>query len=392
MYRYAYDIIFISILFLLKFIGVKVMKKFPMFFLMFLAMIAGFVFMLFMDAVVKLDEMSTGEDIFYFCLAAVFLYIAIMFHIIIHEAGHLVFGLLSGYKFSSFRVGSFMLKKEDGKLKLKRFSLAGTGGQCLMVPPELVNGKMPYFWYNIGGALSNIIFAIVSAMMIVITKDIKGWALFFFMMTLIGVFLGLMNGVPLNMGELDNDGMNIISLSKDPIAIKAMWIQLKMNDYTSNDVSIKDIPDDFFELPENANMKNVLISSVEVFKCNKLMAEGKFEEADNSIKTLLTGDANVAGIYRSLLKLDRAYIEMINENRKDVVDGFVGKTEKDIMIAMKNFPSVIRFCYTYALLVEKDSDKAKEYREQMQNIKKHYPNKIDIEDETELMDIALNKF
>ena len=43
--------------------------------------------------------------------------------IIIHELGHLIFGLLSGYKFSSFRIGNIMLVKTGGKLKFKKLTI-----------------------------------------------------------------------------------------------------------------------------------------------------------------------------------------------------------------------------------------------------------------------------
>ena len=43
--------------------------------------------------------------------------IGYMVQIIIHEAGHLIFGLLTGYTFVSFRIGSLTIIKEDGKLK-----------------------------------------------------------------------------------------------------------------------------------------------------------------------------------------------------------------------------------------------------------------------------------
>ena len=81
--------------------------------------------------------------------------------VVVHEAGHLVFGLLTGYQFSSFRIGSFMWVKLEGKLKLKRYSLAGTGGQCLMAPPEMVDGKVPYVLYNLGGCLANLIVSVI---------------------------------------------------------------------------------------------------------------------------------------------------------------------------------------------------------------------------------------
>ena len=56
--------------------------------------------------------------------------------IILHEVGHYLFGKLSGYQFVSFRVGNYTWIRENGKLTLKKFKIPGTGGQCLMMPPQ----------------------------------------------------------------------------------------------------------------------------------------------------------------------------------------------------------------------------------------------------------------
>ena len=77
--------------------------------------------------------------------------------LIIHELGHLIFGLLSGYKFSSFRIGNLMLLKTGGKLKIKKLKIAGTAGQCLMSPPDMKDNKMPVIAYNLGGAILNLL-------------------------------------------------------------------------------------------------------------------------------------------------------------------------------------------------------------------------------------------
>ena len=87
------------------------------------------------------------------------IYVASYLQVIIHESGHLVFGLMSGYRFGSFRIASFIWVKDQGKIKFKRMKIAGTGGQCLMSPPEMVDGKFPVVLYNFGGALMNLIFA-----------------------------------------------------------------------------------------------------------------------------------------------------------------------------------------------------------------------------------------
>ena len=90
------------------------------------------------------------------CGSLLLLYVAMFLQLVIHEAGHLVFGQLSGYRFSSFRIGSFMLLSQNGKFSVKRLSLAGTAGQCLMSPPEMSNGTFPVVLYNLGGCIMNL--------------------------------------------------------------------------------------------------------------------------------------------------------------------------------------------------------------------------------------------
>lgn len=74
------------------------------------------------------DNLPAGEILFH--LVAVFLgvYIAIFLQIIIHETGHLIAGLLTGYTFSSFRFGNLMFVKDNGTIRFRKLSLAGTGG------------------------------------------------------------------------------------------------------------------------------------------------------------------------------------------------------------------------------------------------------------------------
>ena len=90
------------------------------------------------------------------------LYIAFFLQIILHEGGHLVFGLLTGYQFVSFNVCGFIWQKgPDGKLHAGRMQLAGAGGQCLMAPPEYNGGDFPFALYNLGGVRTNLLTAAI---------------------------------------------------------------------------------------------------------------------------------------------------------------------------------------------------------------------------------------
>jgi len=82
------------------------------------------------------------------------------------------------------------------------------------------------------------------------------------------------------------------------------------------------------------------------------------------------------------------FIEMTGENRKEIVDLMLTKEQKTFMKQMKNFPSVLRTEYVYALLCENDTAKAEKIRKQFENIAKTYPYPNDIQAERELMEIA----
>ncbi|MDR3269990.1 MAG: M50 family metallopeptidase, partial [Peptococcaceae bacterium] len=73
------------------------------------------------------------------CILLVYFGIAVVVQLIVHEAGHRVCGLLTGYRFLSFRVFRWMIVKRDDTLQLKEFSLKGTMGQCLLVPPDRID-------------------------------------------------------------------------------------------------------------------------------------------------------------------------------------------------------------------------------------------------------------
>ena len=84
------------------------------------------------------DESAKWKDIVFLVISSmVGVFIGWFLQLIIHEAGPLVCGLISGYKFVSFRVLSYTLLKEEGKFKVKKFSLSGTEGQCLLSPPDI---------------------------------------------------------------------------------------------------------------------------------------------------------------------------------------------------------------------------------------------------------------
>lgn len=340
-----------------------------------------------MDTISTPDQ-TMGESLVLFAGMILVLYALLVLQIVVHEGGHLVFGLLSGYRFLSFRVGSFMWIKLEGKLRFKRLSLAGTGGQCLMDPPDMVDGKLPVVLYNLGGSILNLISALLCAGLFVLTQDLAFWPIVFLMAALIGVIYALINGIPLRMGAVDNDGHNALALGKDPAALRSFWVQMKMAALQAQGVRLKDMPEEWFELPEEEGMKNSLVAVLAVFRCNRLMEDHKFQAAREEMTKLVSGENALMGIYQNLLTCDRIYCECLFENRPDRLERMLTKGQKKFMKNMKKFPSVLRTQYAYALLGEGDRAKAEKIRKEFEKVGKSYPYPIEWEGERELMDLA----
>ena len=315
-------------------------------------------------------------------------YAALFFHIIVHEAGHLVFGLLTGYRFSSFRIASLLLLKENGKWKWKRLSIVGTGGQCLMAPPDINDGKMPLVLYNLGGSLSNTVTGALCLFGYLIWSDIPLLSPLLLIFAVVGFIIALMNGIPLRMGTVDNDGYNAFALSKNKEATEAFWVQLKVAEQTAKGVRLRDMPDEWFAVPTDEAMKNSMVAVRGVFACNKLMDEEKFEQADALMAHLLEIESGMVGLHRSLLICDRIFAELIGENRGDVIGCMLTKEQLAFMKAMKSYPSVIRTQYALALLSERDPEKAETLKNELEKVARTYPYPHEIDSERELLRIA----
>ena len=220
----------------------------------------GVLIMRYMDLMTG-DSGHIGKQMVLFGVLALSVYAAIALQTVIHEAGHLVFGLATGYQFSSFRIFSWMWVKENGKLHFKRLSIAGTGGQCLMAPPELKDGKMPFLLYNFGGAIMNLIASAVFFGISLLLPSSSLLVLLFQVLALIGAAFAAMNGVPLRLGPVDNDGCNALSMMRSSEAVRAFYIQLKANELISKGTRLKDMPAEWFVVPGDEAMRNSIVAS-----------------------------------------------------------------------------------------------------------------------------------
>lgn len=342
----------------------------------------GFIMMAYMDACMHAGR-TLGETLPEVALLIAGMYAAIAVQLILHEAGHLAFGLMSGYRFCSFRVFSLMWAKEGERIRLRRMAIAGTGGQCLMGPPEMKDGKIPMTLYNLGGSIMNLLTGAAALAAFSAAPQGMGAALLL-VTAAVGLGIALMNGIPLHMGVMDNDGMNVVTLRRDAEAMRSFWIQMKVNELQTQGVRLRDMPEAWFALPEK--MDDAMTAALGVLACNRLMDAHQFDAAA-ALMARMTRCTAMAGVHRAMMACDMEYIALITRGKAAQETARTAAQQK-IMKQMKDFPSVLRIEYACALLKEGDRAGSERIRARFEKLAGRYPYPGDVQSERELMDIA----
>lgn len=214
-----------------------------------------------------------------FFLAFAVLVISLPLHIILHEVGHLIAGLLSGYQFIMFRLFSWVwIKTEDG-ISRRNQSIQGLLGQALMTPPENVD-EPPMLLYHSGGLIVNLL----SALLMI---GIAWWSsnprvtLFLLISGVVALLLFIMNSIP----QKGTDGYNILQIIKRPEALAETTNVLRLYGGMVRGESFVDlkryIPSDHPESFENPNTVTLYTALAAAY-----FEQGDFETANEMYRQL----------------------------------------------------------------------------------------------------------
>ena len=308
--------------------------------------------------------------------------------IALHEGGHLLCGLWSGYTFVSYRLGSMLWMREGGKLVRKRFSLAGTGGQCLMAPPgDSPDAPFPQMLYNFGGVLANLVTGLLFFALLAIPG--VHTSLFWMPIAVFGglgaLYMALSNGIPLAIGPVPNDGWNALHLAKDPEARRAFWVTLSVNARQYEGVRLRDMPEAWFALPSEEAMKNGMTATLAVLAENRAMDALDFARAEALFPVIRSEQCRAAELYKKLLVCDEVTCALLRDGAADV-SALRERSTARLLRQMKDFPSVLRAQYAAALLHDGDESQAQKLLARFDKVAETYPAQADIKSEREIID------
>ncbi len=302
-------------------------------------------------------------------LAMLLLYL----HIIFHEAGHLICGLLSGWKHLSFRVGNLVLIEQDGKLKWKKTTVMGSGGQCLMIPPDCDYEKCPFFLYFIGGGVANLLTSGIAFAIGMFTGGIVQIILNLFV--IMGVGLGLCNLFPAKLAGTMNDGYQIfIELPQNSVAKKYMYCLMTANAILTDHDSTKALPENIrntiLDL-DTSDLSNTSAVNLLLFKNTILQEEGRYDEAWK-ICQKIADSPDTLQIFKNEANCELLYQEIMGECNNERIKAIYDKKLMEYIKATALYPSRKRLMYSYYLIYKgNESEADKEYQALLKAAKSH---------------------
>ncbi|PEO39299.1 hypothetical protein CN555_09760 [Bacillus wiedmannii] len=155
--------------------------------------------------VIRTGKLETMLNIW--ALLAIFLLV-----VIIHELGHVIFGVMGGLIFKFMTVGPITVQKEKGKVRIRENKLwAYFGGVAMLIPPSIVtpNLSKKWAWMTLGGPITSLLFGITFGYIYMVSyyQYLLYFSVFHFIIFAVTI-------VPIK-GTLMSDGMQFLILIKD---------------------------------------------------------------------------------------------------------------------------------------------------------------------------------
>lgn len=318
--------------------------------------------------------------------------LAVVLQIIIHEGGHLVAGLMTGYGFVSFRIFNVTLVRKDGSYRWKSYAVGGTGGQCLMSPPEKPLEEIDTRWYNAGGVLANVIVSTIALLVFLFTNlpvYLNGFLLMFFIG---GYAFGLSNGIPLKMGGVCNDGYNMLFLEKNPKDKKILCDMLRMNELLQNGTQLKDMPDELFPVEGDCDWGDALQANMQIVLAGRLMNQHSFEKARLLLLEALENKKKMVGLFVMEAMTEMVFLCLINGQKEEARKYYTKKVQKYVRQFAHTQSGKQCVLFADALLLEDDRKKALSILDSVRARKDRYLAQGEVTMDIELMEwMMINK-
>lgn len=295
------------------------------------------------------------------------------------------------FRFVSFRIFNFTWIRKDGKWVLKRFSVAGTGGQCLLAPPDRPEEEIPVCGYNMGGVMMNILTALVALGFLLWMEDLPFMlSVFLVFGVIIGLFLGVTNGVPMKLGGIGNDAYTLRLLRHNPATKHALILQLRINALIQEGMRPKDMPEEWFKQDAaTIDYKDILQATVGLMNVSRLLDREEWEDAYRLLEDVKSHSSELIGILQQETDAELLFTALVTGRMERAGELATDKLLRYIHLYSRVSSSKQRQLFALALYQEHDREKAETIYRSVVNLREKYLMQGEVNMDIALMEVLL---
>ncbi len=236
------------------------------------------------------------------------LILAILFEVVIHELGHLIFGWFSGYRFMFIGIFGLYLEKKDGKYRI-RYHRGEPRGQCVMRPRGVLHNtkdRIPNAKGIVAGgivleSIAGVILIIICCLMVLgFVSFMSNGRMFLFAWCFISAVLciaaGLVNLISKNPF---GDGQTLREI-KDPMKAFTYNRIMEIGYQSYMGKSFLEMPEEWFET--YGAKECVLTKELELYAYMRRLEKDPHDEGLRESLAVLKQDASKYGIEEDLAK------------------------------------------------------------------------------------------
>lgn len=277
--------------------------------------------------------------------------ITYVMQIIIHEAGHLLFGLITKYKLIMLRIFCFALVRgANGRCSFRIYRCSGSYGQCLMLP--MGKEQYPYVLITLGGIIFNFITAALASMTIILYQPYLpfvhklGVILFGFY----GYGFAALNLLRFSSSGATTDGSVLSALLKDYSARDCNKKQLKAAQYLIYGKTYGEIPLELLSVPVGAELSNPVIGYHKILESYYYMDHREWGSAKECLDLFCPYMEQLPTWLKNTVLMEQLFISIM-QGDNTVRSSNIYSGIKRYLKQSKSEYSTIRVCAAYEIYV-----------------------------------------
>ena len=194
-------------------------------------------------------------------------------------------------------------------------------------------------------------------------RDFCEKLLFLLTFSLTGLFLALMNGIPMKIGGIGNDADNMRLLLKDSKSKQALVTQLRVNALVQEGMRPKDMPAEWFGQAEGIDYKNALQATIALMHASRLLDLEEWEAAHHAFGRVMDHRHEVIGLLIKETACELLFTALVTNKTAQAEELYTDELNAYIRQYKDVTSSKQRLLCALALCRDKDAAKAKEIYE-----------------------------